>query len=66
MLSKEECQGGMHYPPLIDGRLHVDDVDSLFGSRVRVQKRDCIYSIVHTSVWFAHSILATLRTSPPF
>ena len=33
-------------PLLIDGRLHVDDVDGLFGSRVKVQKRDCVYSIV--------------------
>ena len=57
-------EGGI--TPLIDGRLHVDDVDGLFGSRAKVQKRDCVYSIV-AHVCLACSItLTSLRTRPPF
>ena len=60
MLSKEECQGGM-VPPCTD----IDSMQlvtmALFGSRARVQKGDCVYSIVHsivhTSAELAHSIL---------
>ena len=53
MLSKEECQGGMHYPPLIDGRLHVDDVDGLFGSRSKCKKETASIALLHTSVELA-------------
>ena len=51
--------------PLIDGRLHVDDVDGLFGSRVKVQKRDCVYSIVAHVCRACSLPLTPLRTSPP-
>ena len=53
-------------PLLIDGRLHVDDVDGLFGSRVKVQKRDCVYSIVAHVCRACSLPLTPLRTRPPF
>ena len=45
MLSKEECQGGM-VPPctLVDSMWML--TMALFGSRAKVQKGDCVYSIV--------------------
>ena len=44
-------------------RVHVD---GLFGSRVKVQKRDCVYSIVAHVCRACSPPLTPVRTSPPF